>query len=87
MSKQVQLRLECDYCHIVIIVPPDKESPETANWVQVAFNKEMSEFCSPSHAAQWLKTRSTVIYLPTDPANPIVLPYPSPDVGEVVIPT
>lgn len=72
MAKQVQLRLECDYCHTVIIVPPDKESPETANWVQVAFNKEMSEFCSPSHAAQWLKNKSNVIAMPPDDSKVVV---------------
>jgi hypothetical protein len=73
VSKELQLKLTCNYCKTTIIVPPDKESLETANWVQVAFNKEMSEFCSPSHASQWLKNKSNVIVLPSD-AGEVVVP-------------
>jgi len=63
MPKAVFVHLECAYCHAKLQVPANvpEVDPRTAPWVQVVFQDEAEVFCSPNHAAQWLKNKSAII--------------------------
>jgi len=59
MSKQLLVRLECDYCNAHLLIPaqpPGSAAPkEIEGWTELAVYNETHLYCCPEHAQQALK--------------------------------